>query len=54
MKVAVKPIEEFGELLDGKVNVAVLACKLCLKEFSEDRSEELSELKSALESSGKK
>ncbi len=54
MNVAVKPIAELGELLDGKKNVAVLACKLCLKEFSEDRSEELSEIKTALEASGKK
>ncbi len=54
MDIAVKQQSEFQELLKGTKNVAILACKLCLKEFERDGSEEVDDLKEAILASGKK
>lgn len=54
MEIAVKERDEFQELLEGTKSVAILACKLCFKEFERDVSDEIENLKGAIEAAGKK
>lgn len=53
MELAVKAQGEIGGLLEGASRVAVIACKLCFKQFERDMSEEVGQVKAALAESGK-
>jgi len=53
MEVAIKPQKEIQELLEGAQKVALIACKLCFKEFVTDHAEALEDLKKAVADAGK-